>query len=207
MVGIDGGGLDDLLGLTIIGRGRYSRKYLAWSHAWAHKGVLDRRQSEAAEFRDFEKDGDLTIFSEMGDDLTELVDYVSRIRDAGRLSKIGIDPLGVGQIVEALAAIGVAGDDKVIGIPQGYQLQGAIKTAERKLVEGTLIHCPSKLMNYCVGNARVEPKGNAIVITKQAAGTKKIDPLMAMFDAIALMSRDHTEPSIYTPERGLMSVG
>jgi phage terminase large subunit-like protein len=43
-------------------------------------------------------------------------------------------------------------------------------------------------MTWCVGNARVEPKGNAILITKQASGTGKIDPLMATFNAVALMA-------------------
>jgi hypothetical protein len=37
-------------------------------------------------------------------------------------------------------------------------------------------------------NARVEPKGNAIVITKQASGTEKIHPLMAAFNTVAWMS-------------------
>jgi phage terminase large subunit-like protein len=35
------------------------------------------------------------------------------------------------------------------------------------------------LLAWAVSNARVEPKGNAIVITKQASGAAKIDPLMA----------------------------
>jgi phage terminase large subunit-like protein len=41
-----------------------------------------------------------------------------------------------------------------------------------------------------VGNARVEPKGNAILVTKQASGSAKIDPLMAALNAIALERDD-----------------
>ena len=44
------------------------------------------------------------------------------------------------------------------------------------------------LMRWCCGNARVEPRGNSILITKQASGTAKIDPLIAMFCAVALIS-------------------
>jgi phage terminase large subunit-like protein len=65
---------------------------------------------------------------------------------------------------------------------------GAIKTAERKLVDRTLLHGGHALMAWAVSNAHVELKGNAIIITKQASGSAKIDPLTAAFNAIALMS-------------------
>ena len=55
------------------------------------------------------------------------------------------------------------------------------------------------LMAWAVANARVEPKGNAITITKQASGTAKIDPLIAAFNAIAWMTANpaSSQPSIY----------
>jgi phage terminase large subunit-like protein len=45
-----------------------------------------------------------------------------------------------------------------------------------------------------VVDTRVEPRGNAIVINKLASGSAKIDPLMAAFNAIALMAT-HPVPS------------
>ena len=55
------------------------------------------------------------------------------------------------------------------------------------------------LMAWAVSNARVEPKGNAITITKQASGTTKIDPLMAAFNTIAWMAANpaSSQPSIF----------
>jgi hypothetical protein len=88
----------------------------------------------------------------------------------------------------ALADAGITGQDRVIGISQGWKLTGAIKTTERKLADGTLSHGGRGLMAWAVSNAKVEPRGNAIVITKQASGTAKTDPLMALFNAVALMS-------------------
>lgn len=186
-VGIDGGGLDDLLGLAVVGRDKTTREWLTWTHAWAHPSVMERRKSEAARFHDFAKDGDLTLVSDMGQDVTDVADIVARIDAAGVLDKIGVDQSGLGGILEALQQAGIA-EDKVAGISQGWKMTGAIKTAERKLAEGVLVHGGQPLMNWCVGNARIEPRGNAVIITKQAAGTAKIDPLMALFNAVTLMS-------------------
>jgi phage terminase large subunit-like protein len=186
-IGIDGGGLDDLLGLAVLGRCRQTRRWLLWTHAWAHQSVLERRKSEAARFEDFQRDGDLTIVQQLGEDLDDVADVATRVYEAGLLDKIGCDPAGVGGILDALVAAGIP-EDKVIGVSQGWRLGGAIKTAERKLAEGVLVHGGQRLMAWCVGNAKVEPRGNAILITKQASGTAKIDPLMAMFDAVSLMA-------------------
>ncbi|EFH8887959.1 TPA: terminase large subunit [Escherichia coli] len=186
-VGIDGGGLDDLLGLSITGRDKNTRQWLSWSHAWAHEIMLERRKSEISKLRDFEKAGDFTIVKRVGQDTEQVAEYVSRIYEADLLDKIGIDPAGVGQILDAMVEAGIP-PDLVVGISQGWRLGGAIMTTERKLAEGVLVHGGQPLMAWCVGNARVEPKGNAILITKQASGKGKIDPLMALFNAVSLMA-------------------
>lgn len=186
-VGIDGGGLDDLLGLAAAGRDRETGEWLAWCKAWAHPAVLERRKSEAPKLLDLEKAGELVIVKQIGEDVEQLAQDVLQIFEAGLLDKIGVDPSGIGAVLDALVAVGIP-EELVIGISQGWKLGGTIKTTERKLAEGALWHDGSALMNWCAGNAKVEPRGNAILITKQASGTAKIDPLMALFNAVALLS-------------------
>ena len=198
VAGIDGGGLDDLLGLAILGRERDTRRWLLWNRAWAHEGVLDRRKSEAPRLRDLEQSGDLVIVSDMAEANDELAALVAQVHDAGMLAQVGLDLYGPADAVDALAQHGVAGDDLVVGIQQGWRLNGTIKTVENRLANGTLVHAGQPLMAWCVGNAKVEPKGNAITITKQAAGTAKIDPLVATLCAGALMVRN--------PEAGLRRI-
>ena len=186
-VGIDGGGLDDLLGLSVAGRDAETREWMCWHRAYAHPSVLERRKSEAARFQDFARDGDLILVNRVGDDLDDLARIVSSIEESGKLDKVGIDPAGVGGILDALVQAGIPAE-KVVGVSQGWRLGGAIKTTERRLAEGGLVHDGSPMMAWCVGNAKVEPRGNSILITKQASGFAKIDPLMALFNAVSLLS-------------------
>lgn len=195
-VGIDGGGLDDLLGLAVLGRDAITGAWLHWGHAWAHPSVLERRKSEAPRFADFAQDGDLTMAANVGADVDDVAEIVRMCDDSGVLDKVGVDPIGIGAVLDALDAVGIK-PERIIGISQGWKLAGAIKTAERKLAEGALRHGGRPLMAWSVGNARVEPRGNAIAITKQAAGTAKIDPLMALFNAVALMSLNPLGLSVY----------
>jgi len=186
-VGGDGGGLDDLLGLAVIGREAGTRRWFHWAHAWAHPSVLERRKSEAPRLKDLEAIGDLTIVKRIGDDVEEFAAIVKRINETGLLDKVGLDPAGIGSVLDALADAGVE-EDKIVGISQGWKLTGAIKTTERKLAEGTLLHCGQPLMAWSCGNAKGVPSANAFLITKQASGTAKIDPLMATFNAVSLIS-------------------
>jgi phage terminase large subunit-like protein len=207
-IGIDGGGLDDLLGLVVLGREIETRRWLAWGHAWAHRLVLERRKSEVSRLQDFADAGELTIVDDMEDAFGAAADIAAQVDAAGILGKVGLDPFAVGAIVDALADLSIEGDERVHGIPQGWQLNGAIKTAEIKLANGTLRHGDQALMAWAVGNAKVEPRGNAITITKAVAGAGKIDPLMALLDAVVLMSRNPAPvrvPTVYD-ERGILVI-
>lgn len=186
-VGIDGGGLDDLLGLSVVGRCKETRKWLSCSYAWGHTSVIERRKSEASKLLDFEKDGDFTLVKHVGDDTRALANIVEHIYQFGLLDKIGVDPAGIGGLLDEIVQRGIE-QENIVGISQGWRLGGAIQTTERKLAENVLIHAEQPLMNWCVSNARIEPKGNAILITKQASGRSKIDPLMALFNAVSLMA-------------------
>jgi len=208
VVGIDGGGLDDLLGLCVIGRCKRTRDWLMWNHAWAHDDVLERRKEIAARLKDFEKAGELTICADPTQDVSDVADIVEQVHAAGLLPEIagvGVDAAGIAAIVDELAARGIGGQ-QVVAVQQGWKLNSAIAGSERKLKDGTLWHAGQGLMAWCVGNAKVEQRGNAVLITKQTAGKAKIDPLVASFNAVMLMSRNpeaSNSPSIYE-ERGVL---
>lgn len=192
VAGIDGGGLDDLLGLVLLGRCRESGRWLVWAHAWAHRIVLDRRKEIAPRLLDFQRDGDLTIVELPGEDVREVADLLCRVRDAGLLPEkaaIGVDTGGIGDIVaEILSESRGFTMDHIMGIGQGWRLNGAIKTVERKVAGRDLIHAGQPLMAWSVSNAKAEIKASNTHITKQQSGSAKIDPLMALFDAASLMA-------------------
>lgn len=234
VAGVDGGGLDDLLGLCLIGREKGSKRWLVWCHAWAWSIVWKRRQDIVTKLNELIAEGSLTR-CEMVDedlaaaeidadeseeveveqaDLTEdvrgVVEILVKVRDAGLFPEggaIGLDPMGVAAIVDELSSNGFDSTTQLMSIPQGYKLSGAVKGSARKLAARTMRHAGTAMMQWCVGNAKMEPRGtSAVAIVKSSPGAK-IDPLAAMFNAVTLMTRNpEAAGGFIYEERGMLVI-
>ncbi len=208
--GVDGGGLDDLLGAAMIGREKHwtgvvvpayhdehtgefipeetilVQRWVVWLRAWMHPSVLARRKDIASKLLDLKKQGLVTLVTRAGQDAEQMAACFRRVDKAGLLYQIGFDPACIGALVDALLQAGVEAE-KMVKVNQGYKLAGSIKTVERKLWEGVIVHDGNDLGNWCAGNAKVVVRGNGIYVTKQVSGTAKIDPLIALFNAADIM--------------------
>lgn len=187
VAGIDGGGLDDLYGVNVMGRHKLTKQWLSWEHAFAHPVVLNRRQEIAPRLHDFEREGDLTICNAVGEDSARVVELMVHLHKSGLLFGIGFDPNSLGGLLTDLVDAGIP-EDKLLRCNTGWHLAASIKTAERYIAAGMVCHAHRPMMNWCVGNAKVEQTKNAIVITKQKSGTAKIDPLMAFLNSVEIMA-------------------
>ena len=139
-IGLDGGGLDDLLGVGIIGLERGTQRWLGWAHGLVSSIGLLRRKANIEDYRKFKLQGDLTVFRFGGEepeevrndpdiadlldgvgpaaegsdalpaDIQYVVDLVQRVATLGLLAQVGVDAAGIGSIVDALAKIGITQD-------------------------------------------------------------------------------------------------
>lgn len=190
VVGGDAGGADDLFALTVAARTKQEpKRVIVWSHAWCLAKVLEIRKDIAVRLQDLEQAGDLTITDTAGEHVIGFADICDMIRDRELFPKeraVGLDPYGVAALMDELLRRRFE-QEQLWGVGQGFKLNGAIKGVERRLVDGTLVHAGQPLMAWCMGNAKAETRGNNTMVTKQLAGTAKIDPVVAMFNAMMLM--------------------
>lgn len=197
--GIDGGGLDDLMALALIGRLRPAneggaRRWWIWARAWAQPEVWKRRKGITPELEEFARAGDLVRCTDPTQDIREIAEICDQVAATGLFPAeyaIGLDPFGVTALQDELNAVGLV-DPRLVNIGQGAKLAPALWGAERKLADGTLWHCDQGLMDWAVGNVKTEQRGSAIMATKAASGKAKIDPFIAAMNAFVLMSRNPT---------------
>lgn len=200
VMGLDGGGLDDLFAAAVLGRDRETKDWLLWVHAFAHPEVFKQRPEIAPRLMDFAEDGDLTLLSDENPngDVRGVAEIAAKVAAAGLFPEsraVGLDTTNSTAIQNHMFSKGITFEQLAI-VGQDWRLSPAIWGMERMLKQGTLRHSGSRLMSWCVGNAKPEQKGSAMRITKEIAGKAKIDPLVAAFDAYMLMALD---PEASTP--------
>jgi phage terminase large subunit-like protein len=196
-IGVDGGGLDDLLGVGLIGREKGTKRWLGWAHAMISDIGIERRKANAAHYDRFEREGSLTKFAYTRPDthaiaqplnIQYVVDLVEKVQRLGLLAQVGVDAAGIGAIVDALGELGVTQDAaKLDAVRQGIALMGAVKTIEIKLADYSFRHDGSEMMKWCVGNIKVVPTPTAMRIARDESGYGKVDPFMALANAAHLM--------------------
>lgn len=187
-IGVDGGGMDDLFALAVIGRHAVTRQWQAWVQAWADPIVLERRKAIAPQLEEFSRIGDLHIGPSAQHE-AEAADICSRVFEAGLLpaeNGIGLDVFGIAGLREELMLRQLP-EAAICGIGQGYKLQQAVLSLPRKFKDKSLRHCAQPIMAWAVANAKAQLRGSNVVITKEAAGVAKIDPLIALLNAAILM--------------------
>jgi phage terminase large subunit-like protein len=206
-IGIDGGGLDDLFGIAVIGREEKTKRWLCWAHAFISPVGVERRKANESAYNGFIEDDDLTLVEQLPDDLVGISEIVKKVKDAGILDRVGVDAAGIGGTVDVLDEHGISPElGNLGGIRQGIGLMGAIKTIERKLVDKSFVHSGSRLMNWCVGNAKIVATSTAIRIARDESGFGKIDPLMAVFNAVDLMSANPKSKRSVYEKRGFRHI-
>jgi phage terminase large subunit-like protein len=205
-VGIDGGGLDDLLGIGVIGREKLTKRWLAWSHAFISDIGQERRKANFEAYQEFIDDGDLEefVYKPLAEGETDfdapniayIVALVRRIKEMNLLAQVGVDAAGIGSIVDALATIDVTqANENLDAVGQGIRLMNAIKTVEIKLASYIFRHGGSRMLSWCVGNLKVAQTRTAMMVARDEAGFGKVDPIMAIFNAAHLMSLNPEPPA------------
>lgn len=61
-IGVDGGGLDDLLGVGVIGREKVTQRWLGWACGLISTIGVKRRKANATEYLKFKRAGELIVF-------------------------------------------------------------------------------------------------------------------------------------------------
>lgn len=223
VIGADGGGLDDLYGLCVAGRERDTGRWLFWTKAWAWPDVIKRRKSIASVLKDFENDRDLVMCAandnddldldeiayELPQDLREIVEIIVKVKNSGLLPKqsaIGLDPHGVSDLVDELAKENLV-HPQVEAVGQGYRLMSAIVGVARKLKFKQVVHSGSRMMAWCVSNAKEEKGRQSVMIVKDSSGVSKIDPFVAVLNAAKLLelNPEVAGDSIYK-KRGILMI-
>ena len=197
--GIDSGGNYDFLSLTLVGRCAETGDYLCWTKSWCYEAVKNKFKEISETIDDFVGDGDLVFCDEesQNTDIDEAVEILCQVHAAGLFppeEAIGLDSDNIKEIEDTIVAAEIP-HELLANIRQGFALSSSIWGAERRLRNKTLWHAGQEILEWCVGNVAAVLAYSGVKFEKQTESSK-IDPVIAMINAIALMDRNPEAGSV-----------
>lgn len=175
IIAIDGGGLDDLIGISVQGRVNNSNRWLVHNTAICTKSALHKNDTYEI-YQKFIKKGELKAYETLEECFSYLADIVSFFNDNKKLCWIGFDPNGAVVIQDYLMAHCNIIQEQIIGVFQGALLQQSIKTIEQMLAIDLMNVNQSDLMNWQVANIKM----NGRYFFEKLNKANKIDSCVAM---------------------------
>lgn len=175
VMAIDGGGLDDLIGICIAGRLKGENNWLMWHSATCTNSALHKNGTFEI-YQKFIKQNELNAFETIEgcfDYISSLVDFFIQKK---KLVWVGFDPNGAIVIANHLKQTTDIIDSQIMGIFQGNLLSSAIKSIEHMLALGMIQVNRTDLMRWQIKNIRMSGR-YFFEKTEKAA---KIDSAVAM---------------------------
>jgi phage terminase large subunit-like protein len=167
-------------------------------------GMKEREERDHVPFREWVQKG--YVNATPGDcvDYSYLAKHIDRLMRDYKVKYICADPWRL----DALTALmdSEIAEKRVIRIPQTIEgMSPAMKEIERLLHLGELAHEINPCGRWCFGNVRVAMDGNENLKPHKGRSIGRIDPIVALIDAMAAAIRLESKRSVYET-RGLRTI-
>ena len=156
-VGIDGGGLDDLLGLYVVGRDAATHDWIGWAKAWAHPVVLERRRTSRRTCATSRNRATWYWSIRSARTWNRSRRWSPRSNRPGCWTRSASTRRDWAASSMRWPTPGARREGRRHFA--GWKLTGAIKTAERRLAEGAMRHADQPLMTWCVRQREGRTRG------------------------------------------------
>lgn len=171
-------------------------------------GVVKHEKTDKVPYRDWAKDGWVTITDGDVTDYNEIRSHIAdmELENDWKINEICYDPYNATHLATEMTTDGYI----CVEIRQGVQTLSEPTKLFRELVaQGKIVHDGSPLLKWCLGNAKEKIDSNEnIKLTKENTNdTQRIDLLAAVINAMVRMTslKESSTPSVYST-RGIVTL-
>jgi phage terminase large subunit-like protein len=170
---------------------------------WAPKEKADERERKnQAQYREWARAGHITLTPGNVVDYDVIRRTINELGKRYRIREIAIDRWNATQLSTQLMGDGF----KVTGFGQGYaSMSGPTKELEALLLSGRIRHAGHPVLRWNAGNVAVEMDAAGNLKPTKEKSPEKIDGIVALIMAIALLSAQVRHNSVYDG-RGVLVV-